>query len=94
MGWGLIILVSMLTGKFALENDNRFAEFHVCRDATHYEPVQTVPVGTKTLYVCGIIEGRGSRGAILYLYSNNQLLDVDYYFDYSPGTFFERFYLE
>lgn len=94
LGWGVIVLISMLTGRFALENDNRFVEFHMCRDATHYAPVQTIPMGVKTLYVCGIIEGRGPRGAVLYLYSNNQLIDVDYYFEHYPGIFFERFSLD
>lgn len=94
LGLGVILFIFMLTGRFTVNNDSRFAEFHVCRDGTHYEPIQTIPMGTKEFYVCGTVKGHGLRVAAFDLYLANHLLDSDSYFEHYPGIFFERFSLD
>ena len=85
-------IIGYVSGRSSLGNNAHIVEYHVCLDDERYAPVNTIPLGIETIYLCGIIEGKGLLGGVWHLYKDQAMIN-SHYIEHFPGTFFEKIYL-
>lgn len=93
LGFLVILIILQFSGRGFVGNTAKFTQFQVCLDTNNGQPINVIPIGTKTIYLCGLIEGKGILQGALDLYQSDRLIE-NRYFEHFPGVVSERISIE
>jgi len=84
-----VVAGAYITGNWIPTQDSVISELGICLQDDVYKQTPTVPVGTASLQVCGMVNGTTNLVGVLYLYHDrNRKMVESRVLTLSPGAFF------